>query len=138
MSAQLRHGIGTRPEFETAARRFWTAFLLCQFQSTQVQSACRCGLQPFGGNKTDDFVALPDRLIMQLQRSTGGLKQRQSSGNAVPLLIFTHLIPVLLAAVLWYLLSALNGRKGWFRIGEIIFWDVIILIIVLLIWLRWS
>ena len=91
-----------------------------------------------GGNRTDDFVALPDRLIMQLQRSTGGLKQRQSSGNAVPLLIFTHLIPVLLAAVLWYLLSALNGRKGWFRIGEIIFWDVIILIIVLLIWLRWS
>ena len=96
------------------------------------------GYDRCGGNRTDDFVALPDRLIMQLQRSTGGLKQRKSSGNAVPLLIFTHLIPVLLAAVLWYLLSALNGRKGWFRIGEIIFWDVIILIIVLLIWLRLS
>ncbi len=48
-----------------------------------------------------------------------------------------HLIPVLLAAVFWYLLSALNRRRGWFRIGEIIFWDVIILIIVFLIWLRW-
>lgn len=48
-----------------------------------------------------------------------------------------HLTPVLLAAVFWYLLSALNRRRGWFRIGEIIFWDVIILIIVFLIWLRW-
>ncbi len=48
-----------------------------------------------------------------------------------------HIVPIVVAAFFWYLLNALNRRKGWFRIGEIIFWDVIILIIVFLIWLRW-
>jgi hypothetical protein len=34
-------------------------------------------------------------------------------------------------------LARLNRRKAWFRLGEVIFWDVIALILVFLIWLRW-
>ena len=48
-----------------------------------------------------------------------------------------HLIPVAIAGLGWYLLNLLNQRKGWFRIGEIIFWDAIILILVFLVWLIW-
>lgn len=48
-----------------------------------------------------------------------------------------HLVPVAIAAFFWYLLSSVNRRGGWFRIGELIFWDAIILILVFLIWLIW-
>ena len=48
-----------------------------------------------------------------------------------------HLIPLAVAAGGWYLLYLLNRRKGWFRIGEVIFWDAIILVLVFLIWLKW-
>jgi hypothetical protein len=47
------------------------------------------------------------------------------------------LVPPLLAAVVWSGLWAVNRRRRWFTIGEIIFWDVIVLIIIQLIWLRW-
>jgi hypothetical protein len=30
-----------------------------------------------------------------------------------------------------------NRRRRWFTIGEVIFWDVIVLIIIQLVWLRW-
>ncbi len=46
-----------------------------------------------------------------------------------------HLIPVALSGICWYLVYLLNQRKGWFRIGEVIFWDAIILIIIFLVWL---
>ncbi len=48
-----------------------------------------------------------------------------------------HFIPLALSGVGWYLLYRLNRRKNWFRIGEVIFWDAIILILVFLVWLMW-
>ena len=47
------------------------------------------------------------------------------------------IVPVAVAVVLWFALYRLNRRRGWFRIGELIFWDAIILVIVYLVWLRW-
>ncbi len=47
------------------------------------------------------------------------------------------LVPVAIAAAGWYGLYRLNRAKRWFRIGEIIFWDAILLILVYLVWLRW-
>jgi hypothetical protein len=41
------------------------------------------------------------------------------------------------AAAGWYGLYWLNRARRWFRIGEVIFWDVILLILVTLVWLRW-
>ena len=46
-------------------------------------------------------------------------------------------VPLAIAAVLWAGLSLLNRRTGWLRVGEVIFWDVILLILVYLVWLRW-
>ena len=48
-----------------------------------------------------------------------------------------HLIPIGIAAALWYLASRLNRRTGWFRTGELVFWDAILLVAVFLVWLRW-
>jgi hypothetical protein len=48
-----------------------------------------------------------------------------------------HLIPTGIAAALWYVLGRLNRRTGWFRTGELVFWDAILLIAVFLVWLRW-
>jgi hypothetical protein len=48
-----------------------------------------------------------------------------------------HLIPLGISGVGWYLLYRLNRRKAWFRVGEVIFWDAIILILVFLVWLIW-
>ena len=48
-----------------------------------------------------------------------------------------HLVPIAISALGWYGVYLLNRRKGWFRIGEVIFWDAIILILVFLIWLKW-
>lgn len=47
------------------------------------------------------------------------------------------LAPIGIAATLWLALHGLNRKRGWFRIGELIFWDAIILVIVYLIWLQW-
>ena len=46
-------------------------------------------------------------------------------------------VPVAVAAALGYLLHRLNRPRGWFRIGELIFWDVVILVVIYLLWLRW-
>ena len=46
-------------------------------------------------------------------------------------------VPVGIAAALWFGLHRLNRGRGWFRLGELIFWDVVILVLVYLIWLRW-
>ena len=46
------------------------------------------------------------------------------------------LVPVAVAALGWYGLHRLNRRKRWFRIGEVIFWDAILLVLVYLVWLH--
>jgi hypothetical protein len=48
-----------------------------------------------------------------------------------------HLVPVGIAAALSYLLYRLNRATGWLRLGELIFWDAILLVAVFLFWLRW-
>lgn len=47
------------------------------------------------------------------------------------------LVPVGIAAALCIVLHRFNRRRDWFRIGELIFWDVIVLIVTYLLWLRW-
>ncbi len=47
------------------------------------------------------------------------------------------LVPVALAALGWYGLHRLNRGRVWFRIGELIFWDVVLLVLVYLVWLVW-
>ncbi len=47
------------------------------------------------------------------------------------------LLPIGIAALAWYGLYRVNRRKGWFRIGELIFWDAILLVLIYLVWLRW-
>ncbi len=48
-----------------------------------------------------------------------------------------HLVPLVVAILPWFALHRLNRSKRWFRIGELIFWDAIILVIAYLIWLHW-
>ena len=48
-----------------------------------------------------------------------------------------HLVPLGIAAFLGVLLHRANRPRGWFRIGELIFWDVVLLVVVFLIWLLW-
>ncbi len=47
------------------------------------------------------------------------------------------LSPVAIAAAFWILLWRINKRRRWFTVGEVLFWDAIILIIAQLVWLRW-
>jgi hypothetical protein len=49
----------------------------------------------------------------------------------------TSIVPPLLAALVWCGFWQVNRKHRWFTIGEIIFWDVIILILIQLVWLRW-
>ena len=51
--------------------------------------------------------------------------------------IVLGLVPLGLSAALWTALHMVNRRTGWFRTGELIFWDAILLILVYLVWLRW-
>jgi hypothetical protein len=48
-----------------------------------------------------------------------------------------HLVPLAVAACAGYLLHRVNRPRGWLRIGELIFWDVVLLIVVFLVWLIW-
>ena len=48
-----------------------------------------------------------------------------------------HLVPLAVAAAIGYLLYRVNKPRQWLRIGELIFWDVVLLIIVFLVWLIW-
>lgn len=49
----------------------------------------------------------------------------------------TGLAPVAIAALGWYGVHAVNRRRRWFRTGEVIFWDAILLVLAYLAWLRW-
>jgi hypothetical protein len=48
-----------------------------------------------------------------------------------------HLVPLAIAALGWAALHRVNRRRGWFRMGEVIFWDAILLVLIFLAWLRW-
>jgi hypothetical protein len=48
-----------------------------------------------------------------------------------------HLIPVGIAAALCFVLARVNRTTRWFRTGELVFWDAILLIMTFLVWLRW-
>ena len=48
-----------------------------------------------------------------------------------------HLVPLSLAALCWWLFYRFNRTRGWFRVGELIFWDAILLILIFLVWLIW-
>ncbi len=46
-------------------------------------------------------------------------------------------VPLILAAIVWLAFWRINRANRWFTVGEMIFWDVIVLIIIQLVWLRW-
>jgi len=46
-------------------------------------------------------------------------------------------VPLLLAAIVWFGFLRVNRTRGWFTTGEVIFWDIIVLILIQLVWLRW-
>jgi len=48
-----------------------------------------------------------------------------------------NFVPFAIAALIWWGLAFISRRMNMMRIGELIFWDAIILVIVYLIWLRW-
>lgn len=50
---------------------------------------------------------------------------------------FVHMVPLATAGVLWFALYRLNKHRGWFRVGELIFWDAVLLVVVFLVWLIW-
>lgn len=47
------------------------------------------------------------------------------------------LVPLLLAAIVWFGFWRVNRKTKWFTLGEVIFWDVIVLVLIQLVWLRW-
>ena len=46
-------------------------------------------------------------------------------------------VPLAAAILFGWWFWRLNRRRNWFTTGEIIFWDVIVLILLQLIWLLW-
>ena len=50
---------------------------------------------------------------------------------------YTGFIPMVITVIAWWGLARVNRVLRWFRLGELIFWDAIILVITYLIWLRW-
>ena len=48
-----------------------------------------------------------------------------------------HIVPLGIATLAAVGLHRLNRGRGWFRIGELIFWDAILLVLIFLIWLYW-
>jgi hypothetical protein len=48
-----------------------------------------------------------------------------------------HLVPLAIAAAVGYLVYRVNRPRQWLRIGEVIFWDIALLIVIFLIWLIW-
>lgn len=46
-------------------------------------------------------------------------------------------VPIAIAGLGWYGLYRFNRRVRWFRVGELIFWDAIVLVLVYLFWLVW-
>ncbi len=51
--------------------------------------------------------------------------------------VLVGLVPVAIAAGLWWGVARLNRRVRWLRTGDIVFWDAVLLVAVYLVWLRW-
>jgi len=47
------------------------------------------------------------------------------------------IVPLGIAALAWWGLAQINRRTRLLRIGELIFWDGIVLVLIYLVWLRW-
>ncbi len=47
----------------------------------------------------------------------------------------SQLIPLGLAVLAWVALHQANRRLRWFRLGELLFWDAMLLILIQLVWL---
>ncbi|MDW6023633.1 hypothetical protein SAZ10_17940 [Mesorhizobium sp. BAC0120] len=52
-------------------------------------------------------------------------------------MMLASFVPLPLAAIVWLGFWRVNRKRRWFTIGEVIFWDVIVLILIQLVWLRW-
>ena len=50
---------------------------------------------------------------------------------------FAVFIPVPVAALFAWLFYRFNRHHRWFTIGEMIFWDIILLVVLQLTWLIW-
>jgi hypothetical protein len=50
---------------------------------------------------------------------------------------FVLLVPVLAAAACALAFHQFNRRRGWFTVGETIFWSILLLIVLELVWLIW-
>ena len=48
-----------------------------------------------------------------------------------------RLVPLGIVALGWLELQWLNRARGWFRRGEAVVWDAVVLVVVFLAWLRW-
>jgi hypothetical protein len=46
-------------------------------------------------------------------------------------------VPLALAAAGWLLFRRFNRSVRWFRVGELIFWDAVLLVVIQLVWLIW-
>ncbi|MHC4891562.1 MAG: hypothetical protein ACYTEO_19080, partial [Planctomycetota bacterium] len=62
---------------------------------------------------------------------------RHHKRGALTMSWYVGFIPLVIAAGVWWTLARLNRVVRWFRLGELIFWDAIILVIIYLVWLRW-
>ncbi len=46
-------------------------------------------------------------------------------------------LPVPVAVLVGWLFYRFNRERRWFSVGEMIFWDIIVLIVLQLLWLIW-
>jgi hypothetical protein len=51
--------------------------------------------------------------------------------------VFIPFVPLAAAILFGWLFWRFSRRRNWFTTGEIIFWDVIVLIVLQLVWLIW-
>jgi hypothetical protein len=51
--------------------------------------------------------------------------------------VLAAFVPLAAAVLFAGLFLRFNRRRGWFTVGELIFWDVVALILFQLIWLIW-
>ncbi|MDQ6435320.1 hypothetical protein RB623_14775 [Mesorhizobium sp. LHD-90] len=46
-------------------------------------------------------------------------------------------LPVPAAALFAWAFQRFNRRRKWFTVGELIFWDIVVLVVLQLVWLIW-
>jgi hypothetical protein len=47
------------------------------------------------------------------------------------------IVPLVLAVACWLIFHRFNRSVRWFSVGELIFWDAILVIVLQLVWLIW-